>query len=308
MTAAARITFAIPFHHGLAWLREAIGSVIAQDEPGWRCLVLDDRGEASADVERLIRSFAEPRLTHVLNASNLGMAGNWNHGLDAAESDLVTLLHADDRLLPGYARVVLALAAQHPRAAGVCCDAEIIDADGAPAFSFPDRFKRLLVPAGEPWSLHGEAGLRALLRGDFVMCPTLCWRRSVLDPRRFEASWKQVQDLELLSRLLLEGEAIAGTREVAYVYRRHAESATAQQTASLLRFEEENALYDRLAAQSAARGWDGAARTARRKAILRLHLGFRIATDLAAGHPGRAMQKLRFLLRSDRQRGAGATR
>jgi GT2 family glycosyltransferase len=308
MTGVALITFAIPFHRGLPWLREAIESVLAQDEPGWCCVVLDDRGEPSAEVERLVRSFAEPRLGHVMNPSTLGMAGNWNRGLDGATTDLVTLLHADDRLLPSYARVMLDLAARYPRAAGVCCNAQIIDAVGAPRFSFPDRFKRFLVPAGEPWALQGEAGLRALLRGDFVMCPTLCWRRSVLGPRRFEASWNQVQDLEFLTRLLLDGEAIVGTRATAYAYRRHAASATAQQTETLIRFEEESAIYDRLAAQSAARGWRGAARTARRKAILRLHLGFRIATDLAAGHPGRAIQKLRFLLRSDRQRDAGVTR
>ena len=293
----ARVTFAIPYHRGLDWLREAIESVLAQREPGWRCLVLDDSGDAGAPARDLVAGFGDPRIAYHANEATQGMVENWNRGLDAAETDLVTLLHADDRLLPEYAEVVLALAAAQPRAAAVCCGTQIIDARGKPRFSFADAYKRLLVPPGDPWLLRGEPGLRALLRGDFVNCPTLCWRRSVLGGRRFESGWKQVQDLEMLTRLLLDGAEIAGTRRVAYAYRRHEASATSRQSESLLRFDEENALYARLTLRAEQRGWSAAARTARRRAIVKLHLGFRVAADLATGRPGAALHKLRFLLR-----------
>jgi len=307
MSDPARITFAIPYYRGLAWLRETIESVLAQRETAWRCLVLDDGGEPGGGAEALVRELADPRLRYLANPSTLGMVANWNRGLDAAETDLVSLLHADDRLAPDYADVVLALAAEHPRAVAVCCGARIVDAAGRPRFSFADAFKRVLVPHGEPWRLRGEPGLRALLRGDFVMCPTLCWRRSVLGVRCFEAGWRQVQDLELLTRLLLDGNEIVGTRRVAYEYRRHDESATALQSESLLRFEEEFALYDRLAQSATERGWKGAARVAQCKATVRLHLGFRVASDLAAGRVGPAWRKLRFLL-GGAQGAHGATR
>jgi glycosyltransferase involved in cell wall biosynthesis len=304
----ARITFAIPYHHGLGFLREAIESVLAQREPGWRCLVLDDRGEDGYAASDLVTGFADPRIVYRANEANLGMVANWNRGLDAAETDLVTLLHADDRLLSEYVEVALGLADAHPRTAAVCCAAEIIDTAGQARFSFADATKRLLVPSGDPWRIRGEAGLRALLRGNFVMCPTLCWRKSVLGARRFESGWRQVQDLELLARLLLDGDEIAGTRRVAYAYRRHEDSATARQSESLLRFEEEMALYGRLATRAEERGWSAAARTARRRAIVRLHLGFRAARDLATGRPGAALHKLRFLLRGTGQGPVGGMR
>ncbi len=297
MRRAPRISFGIPFHRGLDHLREAIESVLAQSEAAWRCLVLDDRGEQAERVRALVEGYADPRLAWRSNPERLGMVGNWNRALEAASTDLVTLLHADDRLLPHYASLALELAEAHPRAVAVCCAAEIIDARGRPRFSFADAVKALLVPRGEPWRLRGEAGLRALLRGDFVMCPTLCWRRSALAARRFEAGWRQVQDLELLARLLLEGEEVVGTRRRAYAYRRHAESATELQSESLLRFEEELSLYEELAARAEVHGWRSAARTARRKAIVRLHLGFRAALDLAGLRPAAAARKLRFLLR-----------
>jgi glycosyltransferase involved in cell wall biosynthesis len=266
-----RITFAIPFHRGLAYLREAIASVRAQRCAEWRCLVLDDRGEAGG-VAELVAGFGDARISYRANEATLGIVGNWNRALDLASTELVTLLHADDRLLPEYCDVVFALADAYPRAVAVCCDAEIIDAQGRPRFSLADAVKRLLVPRGEPWRIAGESGLRALARGDFVMCPTLAWRRERLGARRFDPTWKQVQDLDLLARLLLDGEEIAGTRRRAYAYRRHAASATAQQTADLTRFEEEFAVLDRIAARAREQGFHSAARTAERKTLPRLHL------------------------------------
>ncbi len=307
---AARITFAIPFHRGLAYLREALESVRAQQVAGWRCFVLDDRGEGGG-VAELVAGFGDPRIAYHANAATLGITANWNRCLDLAETEFVTLLHADDRLRPEYAERMLALADAHPDAVAVCCDAEIVDAAGRVRFSLADVVKRRLVPRGEPWRIAGESGLRALARGDFVMCPTLAWRRTRLGARRFATEWKQVQDLELLSRLLLEGESIAGTRLRAYLYRRHAASATAVQTEDLSRFEEEVAVLDRIAARARERGFAGAARTAERKTIVRLHLAVRAASDLAALRGGAALRKLGFLARlgrvSGNRRAAGSS-
>jgi len=310
MPPTPRITFAIPFYRGLGWLGEAIESVRAQRIAEWRAVVLDDRGEASEAVHERIAGLGDPRIEYRANPATLGMVGNWNRGLDAASTDLVTLLHSDDRLLPHYAEQMLSLAESHPRAVALCCAAELIDAEGRPTWTPADSYKRLLVPRAEPWRLAGEAGLRALLRGDFVMCPTLCWRRSRLGARRFEPGWRQVQDLELLARLLLDGDEIVGTHRAAYAYRRHPESATARQSEDLSRFEEEFALYDRLAARAGERGWRGAERAARRKAVVRLHLGFRIAADLVALRPAAAARKLGYWLRGSgaASSGSGGTR
>ena len=298
MSRAPRLLFAVPFHRHLAYLREAIASACAQTCPDWRLVVFDDGGEEAEAVRALVADFADPRIAWRRNETTLGMAGNWNRALDTAELDLVTLLHADDRLWPAYAETMLALADTHPDAAALCCEAELIDATGRPTWTVADAVKRLLVPRAEPWTLRGEAGLRALLRGDFVMCPTVLWRRSVLGARRFAPEWRQVQDLDLLTRLLLDGDAIVGTHRTAYAYRRHEQSATSIQSESLLRFEEELALYDRLADGARARGWPGAARSARRRAIVRLHLAFRALGDLAAGRAAAAGRKLRMAARS----------
>jgi glycosyltransferase involved in cell wall biosynthesis len=297
----ARITFAIPFLRRIEYLREGLESVRAQRRDDWSCLVLDEGGDP--ETAALVASYGDPRIEHHANPVRLGMVGNWNQGLDRARTELVTLLHADDRLLPDYCDVVFALADAHPRAAGIATDAEIIDSSGRPAFSLADAVKRRLIPAGEPWVLAGEPGLTALARADIVMCPTVAWRPSVLGARRFDPAWKQVQDLDFLARLLLEGETIVGTRRRAYAYRRHAGSATAEQTEDLSRFEEEVAVLDRIAALARERGWSAAVRTAEHKTIVRLHVAFRAFADLAGGRWLGARRKLGYLLSGLKERG-----
>jgi glycosyltransferase involved in cell wall biosynthesis len=304
---SARLTLAIPFHRGLAYLREAIDSVRAQSDGRWQLQVLDDGGEPGGARE-LVEGYADDRIAYRANERHLGMVASWNRCFDLAATGLVTLLHADDRLLPDYVALAIALADTHPEAVAVFCQAIVIGSDGRPVFSLPDRVKAALVPRGpEPLVLRGEDGLRALARGDFVFCPTLCYRKSVLGDRRFDDRWRQVQDLDLLARLILDGDALVGSRRAAYAYRRHTESATALQSESLLRFEEEFALLDELARRAEARGWSSAARVARHKTVVRLHLALRVASDLLRLRPGAARRKLHCLVQGGTS-GAGGMR
>jgi GT2 family glycosyltransferase len=291
------LTIAIPFHRGLDYLASAIESVLAQDRPDWRLFVSDD-SEQTGEVGELVGSYEDPRVAYHRNARNLGMVPNWNTCIDRAETDLVSLLHADDRLEPDYVAAMLELAERHPDAAACFCDARIIDARGRSRFSLADATKRFFVPSGErEYVLRGQQAVRALMRGNFIMCPTLCFRKSVLWPERFSDSWDQVQDLEFTTRLLMKGKSLVGATRPAYAYRRHEESATSRQSDSLLRFDEEFRLFDQVAARAEELGWSDVARVSRRKAIVRLHLLYRIARDAAILRPTSALEKLRFLLR-----------
>jgi hypothetical protein len=304
--ATAKLTFAIPYYSGLGYLEKAVASVFAQTRPGWRLLVCDDGNDPEA--EALVRARRDDRVAYHRNERNLGMAANWNRCLDLAATDLVTLLHADDELLPGYADTMLDVAGRNPDAVAFFCAAHVIDEHGRACFSFPDAFKRLLVPSARgAFILKGEPALQALLRGNFIMCPTLCYRKSRLAPRRFDPGWKMAQDLRLTAGLLLDGETLVGDPRVAYAYRRHAHNATVQYTDSLLRFQEEARLYDELAREARRRGWVRAARVAERKGIIKLHLAYRLLQDLGRGRLRRAGEKLALLGRLLGRGGAAAS-
>jgi glycosyltransferase involved in cell wall biosynthesis len=292
-----RLAFAVPYYSGLDYLREALASAQAQRDPDWKLVVVDDSSDKRGARE-LVESLGDARVSYQANPGTLGMVACWNRCLDVAGGELVTLLHADDRLLPEYVGRTKELAAAHPEAAALFCAAETIDAAGASRFSLQDDIKRLLVPrGGRDVLLRGEAGVHALMRGNFVVCPTLSWRRARLGERRFDPRWRQVQDLELLTRLLFEGETLVGSRAAHYAYRRHEANTTAQQTASLLRFEEEFAVFDLIASRAESLGWKRAARVSRRKTILRLHLGWRTLGELARLRPAAAGRTLRYLFK-----------
>jgi len=296
------LTIAIPYYRGLAYLRETIESVQRQRDPDWQLWVSDDSG-GDEDAEALVAGFADDRIRYCRNAQSLGMAGNWNACLDLAaaeepRTDWVTILHADDRLLPDYVALMRRLSREHPEATALFCAAGIIGANGEPAFSLADAVKRVFVPKGSgPICLEGEAGLERLMAGNFIMCPTLCFRLSGLAGRRFDGRWSQVQDLDLTSRVLLEDGTLVGSREVAFEYRRHPASATARQSESLVRFREELALFSEVAGRARARSWPRAARIAQRSTIVKLHLAYRSLVDLALARPGAASEKWKLLSR-----------
>jgi hypothetical protein len=226
------------------------------------------------------------------------MAGNWNRCLDVADTDLVNLLHNDDELLPNYVDVMLRAGREFPDSAAFFCRARVIDAAGRAAFSFVDYAKRFLQPkASGPFVLEGKSAVGALMRGDFIMCPTVCYRRSRLPAERFRPDWKMVLDLDFFTRILLEGGTMVGLPAVAYGYRRHPENATTGYTESLLRFDEESRLHDQVAEVARERGWPSVARVAAGKRVIKLHLLFRIAQDLSRGRCGPAVRKWHFLYR-----------
>lgn len=288
----ARLTLAVPYFRNARYLGRAVASVLAQRDGRWRLVVSDGGGDPAGEARNVLAGFDDPRIGYLAPVGRLGMAANWNRCLDAAGAGLVTLLHDDDELLPDYVGRMRTAAAADPEAVAFFCEAAVIGPDGRPRFSMPDFVKRFLRPRpGRVVALRGQAGVAALLRGNFVMCPTLCFRLGRLGPRRFAADWGQVPDLDLTCRLLADGERLVGLPDVLYAYRRHAENATAAQTRTLVRFREEIALYDRLADEARRRGWGRAAGVARRKSMIRLNLGFCLLQDLARGRWADAARK-----------------
>jgi glycosyltransferase involved in cell wall biosynthesis len=291
----AVITFAIPYYRGLDFLGRTLQSIVAQDTSAWQAVVCDDGDEPG--VEALVRDLGGGRIRYEKNPGNLGMAKNFNRCVDVADTDLVTVLHADDELMANYARVMAAAAARHPDATALFCRANIIDAHGVSRFSLVDVVKdRLINPAPtRELVLHGEPAVRALLRGNFIMAPTLCFRKSLLKDRRFPEGFKFVMDWELTTRLLLDGDTLVGIPARCYRYRRHEDNATAKYTQTQLRFHEEAGYYERMKAICAERGWDDCVKIANDRWMMKLNVTYLALRHVAALQLDEARRDLRLL-------------
>jgi glycosyltransferase involved in cell wall biosynthesis len=276
------ITLVVPFAGGTGYLHETLSSALRLEGADWQLIVSDNTRDpaAAAEAQALVASFGDPRLTWRAFGTHVVICASFNRAMDCAQTDLVALLHADDRIKPNYLTTIRALARHYPDAAAYYCGARIIDAAGEAVFSFVDYVKRFIVSHGAgPAVLAGEGGVAALARADFIMAPTVCFRRSRLAGERWPEDLYQAADLEYFTRILFGGGTIVGTHEPAYEYRRHPAQNTAQVNKTLFRFREEAAVYDLIAQRAAARGWSHAARIARLKIVTRLHLLYEAAGD-----------------------------
>lgn len=287
-SATLPITLAVPYHSGFELLLSTLRSLAAQSHAATRVLLCDDSPEGlkAAELQAVHSVFdgsAKPRV--VRNEQNLGMARTWNRCLDEAETDLVTIVHGDDELELGYASAMAELAAASPQAVALFCGARVIGRSGRAALSLPDLYKELLIPRhDEVLTLQGDRGLNSLLRGNYIFCPSLCYRRSQLGAVRFDARFRMVLDFDLTAKLLLEGQCLVGIpKRRLYRYRRHEQNATQHLTKELTRFREESAFFLETAERCRGLGYTRSERTAERRRIVALNLLFCIARDAAGG-------------------------
>ena len=301
------ITIVIPFYSALRFLRPAIESVLEQQDPHWRLLVLDD-ASPEPGVEALVARYADSRIRYIRHRVNVGMAENWNAGFDLADTPLVTLLHADDALGNGYVGAMRSALTRHPNASMAYCLSRVIDADGRPLKSAKEFVKTALRPRGLQEALvAGRLGFTRLSWANFIMCGTLCYRRERFSGLRFDQANRTLPDFDLVIRAVLRGDMLVGVPRYEHFYRRHEiGSATARHLADLARFREDAELLDRMAVEARRRGWNRAALIARLRPILFFHLAYCTIGDFARGRTKSALMKAGFLGREIRRISRGA--
>jgi glycosyltransferase involved in cell wall biosynthesis len=268
-----RITIIIPYYKNLVYLNLAIQSVQAQTCKSWKAIVLDDCG--GEDAQSLVGSFKDNRFSYVRNEYNLGLAGNWNKGMDLAKTEFVTIFHADDMLMPNYVCEILRLMDEHPDASAGHCRSEIIDGDGKRCWSFVDEIKKGIRPKHKlDLVTAGDKGLSSLLNGSWIICPTICYRKNLISAHSFKSRWKFMVDIDFISEILMAGGAIVGSNAKAYRYRRHSGSQTTELTKSPVRFTEQFQFLSEINAKAHELNWGKCVLRSRRKTGLKAHLLF----------------------------------
>jgi glycosyltransferase involved in cell wall biosynthesis len=264
----------MPFYGDVPLMREAVRSVLDQDDPRWRLTVVDDHVGPGADpsVPEWFESLDDERVRYLRNEENLGITGNFNRCLELAEHDLFTMLGCDDRMLPNYVGTVLAVWADHPDAGLIQPGVRVIDAAGRPTKTLVDEAKRrVYAPKVEGrLEMSGEDLAVSLLRGDWLYFPSLAWRTKLLEGLRFRPELRVIQDLALLLELVARDVTLVVDETVAFEYRRHGASESSSSASEGSRFTEAGAYFADVAEAMAARGWHRAARVAR------LHLSSRL--------------------------------
>ena len=275
----------MPFYGRFDHFRDAVTSVLAQTDPDWRLVIVDDRYPDPAPGE-WASAIDDPRVEYRRNAENLGVGGNFRECVRLIENDRAVLMGSDDRMHPGYVARVRALVAAEPTARIVQPGVEVIDADGAVHHPLADRVKGLLRLGGHGIrTASGERLATSLLRGNWAYFPSVLWRAEDLRRFGFRPGFEVVQDLALMMDIVFDGGSMLLDDEVVFSYRRHATSVSAVTGPDGAKFAEERRLFDEVALRADARGWPRASRAARRHLTSRLNALTELPAALRAGDP-----------------------
>ena len=228
------VSVIMPTYNFGRYLRESVGSVVAQHHTQWELIVIDDGStDDTPGILAALQDELRDARFRVLRVQNGGVSKARNLGLDAATSDFVAFLDADDRWHPDkLARQVAALA-EFPNAAFVFTNFVRFRTDGEHLpdhFSFAPELFRL--PARPSLSqraalLDGDA-LTALLQvADMPWYPTAnLVRRDAIGARRFDTSRRIGEDIEFFARIWVETQAVV-IFDILCELRRHEDNASA---------------------------------------------------------------------------------
>lgn len=249
-------------------MKEALKSVAAQTLPPSRIIIIDNSptGDAKVLVEEMSID-----IEYVKSEPNQGLAYYFNQCLETAKNDWCTILHSDDRLLPDYIETITKAYSNTFNIVGIFTKTIAINESGNKCFSLKDWGKQYFWPeCGRRKLINGEKALAAMLRVNYIMCPTMCYNLAALKNRRFDPQWKSLLDMDFHGRLLLEGESFLGINKPLYACRRHPNATTTLHERDFSMFLEGKKCIKSLAKRAADIGWSSAAATGNRMVIYNL--------------------------------------
>lgn len=163
----------IPTYNCLAFLREALESVLSQD-PGPELMQIEvvDDASTDGDVEGLVQALGRGRVGYFRQPTNRGSLRNFETCLNRARGEWVHLLHGDDRVMAGFYAEIDMLLRRYPEAGAAFTNVIHIETGGMDLFvSDPLLPKPGLLPYF----------LRQLAQGQTIQPPSIVVKRTVYE-------------------------------------------------------------------------------------------------------------------------------
>lgn len=234
LNARPLVSICIPTHNGERWIEESVRSAFSQTYQPVEILVVDDR--STDNTLELVRSFKDERVRIVVNATRLGLAGNWNECVKLAEGEFIKFLFQDDALYPECTEKMMQLMSQHPLLGLVFARRDlVVESDAPPDLArallneYNDlhlRFERVDAVSNGP-DLFAQHLDNSLYQSCIAEPPSTLIRKEVF--RRlglFNTRMHQACDIEMWLRIIFFYD-VGFVDEKLLLFRIHGKSATA---------------------------------------------------------------------------------
>jgi glycosyltransferase involved in cell wall biosynthesis len=207
-----KVSVCIPVYNGERFIGEAIDSVLMQDYDDIEIIVNDNAStDKTTDIVRSYMLLQPDKIRLYENATNIGMANNWNKVIHEATGDYFILLSADDTLRPGMIRRCMAVMDKSVDAVSV--DHFVQDSRGL-------RQRRVKLKSGK----YRNCAPLILMKNPFSINFTIFNRYSIckkIECRNLFSVTYQTCDYDLWLRLAFSGATIKYLDEPLGVYRVH---------------------------------------------------------------------------------------
>lgn len=228
MSIAPWLSVIMPTYNGAEYVREALDSICAQNDPDVECIVVDD-GSSDNTIE-IVQSYAG-RIAIKLIAGR--RRGNWvagtNEGLRTAAGRYACFLHQDDHWLPGRLSEMKTLIREHQGCSMFVHAVEFRDSKDRPLGHWTSP-----LPAGR--SVDGDLVLDRLIVQDFMAINAPVFdRQRALDLEGLDESLWYTADWDFWMRFVAGQQVIYSPRPLG-VFRLHGQSQTAQGAINTERF------------------------------------------------------------------------
>jgi len=169
----ATVDVLVPTYNRPAMLRQCLESIQVQTYTDIRVIIGDDGVDDNTRMVAQDFCGTDRRFHYVRNAARLGIFGNTNALFTRVTAPYVHFMHDDDWLEPRFYERMIAGLEESPEVGLAWPRAIMFRGENETVNGQPDRFDRDQV-------LPEEAAFEELLHSDFVPCPAVVLRTSVL--------------------------------------------------------------------------------------------------------------------------------
>lgn len=200
------ISVVMPLFNGGRFLASAMESVLTQSQGPLELLVLDDG--STDDSAGIARSFGDPRIRLLRNATNQGVVRTRNRGIREARGEFIAFLDCDDIALPDRLETQLSFLRDNPGLILVGSWIALMDEQG----ELTGEFSR--------YATGPQALASAMLFDNCFAQSAVMVRREALLKEGYREEYPCAEDYDLFARLTLAGKG-ANIPRVLTLYREH---------------------------------------------------------------------------------------
>lgn len=211
------VSVLIPLYNAADFIEAAIESVLGQSYVDFELIIVDN---CSTDdgFNRIQHFKSDPRVSIYQNASNIGMARNWNQCLLYAKGKYIKFLCADDYFEPHALSEYVQIMNDYPNVSLVFSPRTVLNLDGSLVKWQP--YRTGIINGGQLYKDIVRFDMNPLGEPTYIM-----FRKSDINAGLFNPDYGWITDIDLWLNLILLGDAYGLSNHCA-VFRIHESQTT----------------------------------------------------------------------------------